>query len=78
LNGIEFARGPSNSTWGSVRAAMGHPDPFNLKYVAIGNEDCGKPYYRGVYLSYVLSAGRMFLFLSEIQKQVRLNVEWYF
>ena len=31
LNGIEFPRGSSNSTWGSVRAAMGHPDPFNLK-----------------------------------------------
>jgi len=52
LNGIEFARGPSNSTWGSVRAAMGHPDPFNLKYVAIGNEDCGKPYYRGNYIKF--------------------------
>lgn len=52
LNGIEFARGPSNSTWGSVRAAMGHPDPFNLKYVAIGNEDCGKTYYRGNYIKF--------------------------
>lgn len=52
LNGIEFARGPSNSTWGSVRAAMGHPDPFNLKYVAIGNEDCGKKYYRGNYIKF--------------------------
>uniref|UniRef100_A0A0C9QPK7 non-reducing end alpha-L-arabinofuranosidase n=1 Tax=Wollemia nobilis TaxID=56998 RepID=A0A0C9QPK7_9CONI len=52
LNGLEFARGPSNSTWGSVRATMGHPDPFNLKYVAIGNEDCGKQYYRGNYLKF--------------------------
>lgn len=52
LNGFEFARGSSNSTWGSVRAAMGHPDPFNLKYVAIGNEDCGKQYYRGNYIKF--------------------------
>ncbi|KAJ0770452.1 putative non-reducing end alpha-L-arabinofuranosidase [Helianthus annuus] len=52
LDGIEFARGDSNSTWGSVRAAMGHPDPFDLKYVAIGNEDCGKKYYRENYLQF--------------------------
>lgn len=47
LEGIEFARGPVNSTWGAVRAQMGHPDPFPLLYVAVGNEDCEKPYYRG-------------------------------
>lgn len=47
LDGIEFARGDANSTWGSVRAAMGRKEPFELKYVAIGNEDCGKTYYRG-------------------------------
>ncbi|PHU06186.1 Alpha-L-arabinofuranosidase 2 [Capsicum chinense] len=38
LDGIEFSRGASNSTWGSVRAAMGHPEPFDLRYVAVGNE----------------------------------------
>ncbi|KAK9054857.1 hypothetical protein SSX86_025936 [Deinandra increscens subsp. villosa] len=52
LDGIEFARGDANSTWGSIRAAMGHPAPFDLKYVAIGNEDCGKPYYRENYLKF--------------------------
>ncbi|XP_020254046.1 alpha-L-arabinofuranosidase 1-like isoform X1 [Asparagus officinalis] len=52
LDSIEFARGSTNSTWGSVRAAMGHPEPFELKYVAIGNEDCGKPNYRGNYLKF--------------------------
>ncbi|OAY83025.1 Alpha-L-arabinofuranosidase 1 [Ananas comosus] len=52
LDSIEFARGSSNSTWGSVRAAMGHPDPFDLKYVAIGNEDCGKKNYLGNYLKF--------------------------
>eukprot|EP01018_Ginkgo_biloba_P029074 Gb_12232 [translate_table: standard] len=52
LDGIEFARGSSVSTWGSVRASMGHPDPFNLKYVAVGNEDCGKRYYRGNYVKF--------------------------
>ncbi|XP_057461130.1 alpha-L-arabinofuranosidase 1-like isoform X2 [Actinidia eriantha] len=52
LDSIEFARGDSNSTWGSVRAAMGHPEPFHLRYVAVGNEDCGKKNYRGNYLKF--------------------------
>ena len=51
LDGIEFARGDANSTWGSVRASMGRQEPFELKYVAIGNEDCGKTYYRGFFTS---------------------------
>jgi len=29
---------------------MGHPEPFNLKYVAVGNEDCGKKNYRGMHV----------------------------
>ena len=48
LDGIEFARGDPDSEWGSARAAMGHPEPFDLRYVAIGNEDCGKKNYRGL------------------------------
>lgn len=52
LDGIEFARGDSDSTWGAIRAAMGHPEPFDLKYVAVGNEDCGKKNYRGNYLKF--------------------------
>jgi alpha-L-arabinofuranosidase len=39
LDLIEFANGPASSTWGSVRAKMGHPKPFGLKMVAIGNEE---------------------------------------
>ncbi|XP_027351116.1 alpha-L-arabinofuranosidase 1-like [Abrus precatorius] len=52
LDGIEFARGATTSKWGSLRASMGHPQPFDLKYVAIGNEDCGKQNYRGNYLMF--------------------------
>ncbi|RAL51922.1 hypothetical protein DM860_010640 [Cuscuta australis] len=52
LDGIEFARGDPTSTWGSVRAALGHPEPFDLRYVAIGNEDCWKSKYRGNYLKF--------------------------
>jgi alpha-N-arabinofuranosidase len=39
LDLIEWANGPANSTWGAKRAAAGHPDPFNLEYIGIGNED---------------------------------------
>uniref|UniRef100_A0A0E0MJ88 non-reducing end alpha-L-arabinofuranosidase n=2 Tax=Oryza punctata TaxID=4537 RepID=A0A0E0MJ88_ORYPU len=52
LDSLEFARGSAESTWGSVRAAMGHPERFPLKYVAIGNEDCEKEFYRGNYLKF--------------------------
>ncbi|KAK4498903.1 hypothetical protein PRZ48_009413 [Zasmidium cellare] len=39
LNEIEFIVGPADSTWGSRRAELGHPEPFNLYGVEIGNED---------------------------------------
>ena len=38
LDAIEYAIGPASSKWGAVRAKMGHPNPFPLKYVEIGNE----------------------------------------
>lgn len=44
LDLIEFANGPVTSTWGKVRADMGHPAPFNLKMIAVGNEQWGKQY----------------------------------
>ncbi|KAG5521790.1 hypothetical protein RHGRI_034124 [Rhododendron griersonianum] len=49
---VEFAKGALDSGWGSVRAAMGHLEPFDLRYVAVGNEDCGKKNYRGNYLKF--------------------------
>jgi len=39
LDAIEYANGPVTSKWGSIRAANGHPLPFNLKYLEIGNEN---------------------------------------
>lgn len=41
---IEFANGPIDSKWGKVRAQMGHPEPFGLKMIAIGNEQWGEGY----------------------------------
>ena len=39
LDLIEWANGSANSVWGAKRAAAGHPAPFNLQYIGIGNED---------------------------------------
>lgn len=52
LDGIEFARGDPSSKWGSLRAKLGHPKPFDLRYLANGNEECGFYNYRGNYLKF--------------------------
>jgi alpha-L-arabinofuranosidase len=39
LDLIEFANGPATSTWGKVRAQMGHPGPFGLTHLGVGNEE---------------------------------------
>ena len=44
LDLIEFANGSTDSKWGKVRAAMGHPAPFNLKLMGVGNEQWGEQY----------------------------------
>jgi len=44
LDLIEFANGPVSSPWGAKRAAMGHPAPFNLKMIGVGNEQWGPQY----------------------------------
>jgi len=38
LDLIEFANGDKSTKWGKVRAEMGHPEPFNLKFLGVGNE----------------------------------------
>eukprot|EP01088_Endostelium_zonatum_P007652 TRINITY_DN19_c0_g1_i1.p1 TRINITY_DN19_c0_g1~~TRINITY_DN19_c0_g1_i1.p1 ORF type:complete len:829 (+),score=125.00 TRINITY_DN19_c0_g1_i1:62-2548(+) len=43
IDSIEFANGdPKNNYWASLRAQYGHPEPFNLSIMALGNEDCYK------------------------------------
>lgn len=44
LDLIEFANGDVTTKWGKVRADMGHPAPFNLKLLAVGNEQWGPEY----------------------------------
>jgi len=45
LDLVEFANGPVTSEWGAKRAAMGHPKPFNLKLMGVGNEQWQQDYF---------------------------------
>lgn len=45
LDGIEYICGDVNTKYGALRAADGHPEPFRLKYVEIGNENWGEEYF---------------------------------
>lgn len=58
LDLIEFANGDPLSTWGKVRAQMGHPAPFNLKMMGVGNENWGPQYIE-----------RLKMFQERIKKQ---------
>ncbi len=44
LDLIEFANGPADSVWGARRAAMGHPEPFHMRMMGVGNEQWGQQY----------------------------------
>ncbi|MDD2524864.1 MAG: alpha-L-arabinofuranosidase C-terminal domain-containing protein [Bacteroidales bacterium] len=55
---IEFANGETSTKWGALRAEMGHPTPFGLKYLAVGNEQWGAQYPE-----------RLALFVKELRKQ---------
>lgn len=44
LDAIEYANGDPSTTWGAKRAAAGHPAPFNLNFIEIGNENGGTNY----------------------------------
>ncbi|MEO5891334.1 MAG: alpha-L-arabinofuranosidase C-terminal domain-containing protein [Ferruginibacter sp.] len=44
LDGIEYAVGPVGSKYGKLRAANGHPNPFPLKFIEVGNEQSGPRY----------------------------------
>ncbi len=48
LDLIEFANGTTDTKWGKLRADMGHPAPFNMKLLAIGNEQWAEPYFKRV------------------------------
>ena len=58
LDLIEFANGDTTTTWGKKRAEMGHPAPFNMKFIGVGNEQWGEMYFK-----------RLEKFVAAIRKQ---------
>lgn len=52
LDLIEFANGTVETKWGKLRAQMGHPESFHLKYLTIGNEEVGDGYFENFELIY--------------------------
>lgn len=46
LDLVEFCKGDASTQWGAVRIAMGHAEPFELKYIGIGNEQWQETYFR--------------------------------
>ena len=52
LDAIEYANGDVTTTYGAMRAAAGHPKPFNLKFIEIGNENYSGNNYEGRYIQF--------------------------
>ena len=46
MDALEYAMGPATSPWGAERSKNGHPAPFKIKYVEIGNENSGDQYFK--------------------------------
>ena len=63
---VEFCRGDETTTWGKVRIDLGHEEPFELKYICIGNENWGQDYYE-----------RYSLFLESFNEAKEKNPELY-
>lgn len=63
---VEFCRGDENTTWGKVRVSLGHPEPFELKYICIGNENEGEDYFE-----------RYEIFLESFNEAKKNNPELY-
>ncbi len=63
---VEFCRGDSSTKWGKVRVSLGHEEPFELKYICIGNENEGNVYFE-----------RYQVFLDSFNKAKEENPELY-
>ena len=48
LDLIEFANGNADTKWGKRRCDMGHAEPFNLEYLAVGNEEVGQGFWEQI------------------------------
>jgi alpha-L-arabinofuranosidase len=75
---IEYLNGSATSKWGAMRAANGHPAPYNVKYIEIGNEEVIRNSHEGAYHRYI----ERFNMLSAAMKakdpslSLIISVEW--
>ncbi len=58
LDALDYAMAPATSRWGALRAQNGHPEPFKIKYVEIGNENGGPLYHRNYAIFYAAIKAR--------------------
>jgi alpha-L-arabinofuranosidase len=58
LDLIDFANGPITNKWGRLRADMGHPEPFGLKHLGVGNEQWGANYFERYMVFYTALKAR--------------------
>lgn len=85
---IEYARGDVNTKWGAKRAEAGHPEPFNLKYIELGNEQIGEFYadrYNKLYkllktkypdITFISTLG-LNKTLDKLEKTDMIDPHWY-
>lgn len=66
LDLVEFCRGGADTKWGAVRIAMGHEEPFELKYIGIGNENWTNNYFK-----------RYALFVEAFEEAAKENPELF-
>ena len=52
LDAIEYANGDETTKYGAIRAAAGHPEPFNMKYIEVGNENFFGDHYGDRYIQF--------------------------
>ena len=71
LDLVEFCRGDSSTKWGAVRTAMGHEEPFALKYIGIGNEQWGNNFFEH-YEAFVEAFNNAKLENPELYKDIEL------
>ena len=53
---LDFAKGDTSTKWGALRAKLGHPEPFEMSYVGIGNEQATDKYYVTCYEEFLKNA----------------------
>ncbi len=70
---VEFCKGDETTTWGAIRIAMGHKDPFKLKFIGIGNEQWGTVYFER-YEQFVKAFEKAALEKPELYKDIQLIV----